>query len=135
MVLCVRINEAQNSQVLYTALSSFLRLNKILCGIKHGSSPYLEKKKIIVQNRKGFMLLFPLTLARIKENENIESRILIGCAAYTMKPVLYSVCCEENIVDEAVFWSTVQDELTRIKSSFVENIHSLPKLSFSICHY
>ena len=49
------------------------------------------------------MLLFPLTLARIKENENTESRILIGCAPYTMKPVLYSVGCEENIVDEVVF--------------------------------
>ena len=48
------------------------------------------------------MLLFPLTLARIKENENTESRILIGCAPCTMKPVL-TVCCEENIVDEAVF--------------------------------
>ena len=29
------------------------------------------------------MLLFPLPFARNKENENIESRILIGCALYT----------------------------------------------------
>jgi len=32
----------------------------------------LDKKKIIARN---------------KENGNIESRILIGCAPYTMKPV------------------------------------------------
>ena len=45
------------------------------------------------------MLLFPLPLARNKENENIESRILIGCA-----PCTYSAGCEEKIaVYEAVF--------------------------------
>ena len=39
----------------------------------------------------------------------------------------YSASCEEKIaVDEAILRSTVQDELTRIKNSFVENIHSLP---------
>jgi len=35
-------------------------------------TPYLEKKKIIVQRSRGFsLLLFPLPLARNKENENI----------------------------------------------------------------
>ena len=33
------------------------------------------------------MLLFPLPLARNKENGNIEFRILIGCVPYTMKSV------------------------------------------------
>ena len=69
----------------YTTLSSFLQLNKTLCGIKHGSTPYLEKKKIIGQRRRGFsMLLFPFHLARNKENGNIESRILIDCSPCTM---------------------------------------------------
>ena len=59
-----------------------------MCGIKHGSTSYLEKKKIIVQRRRGFsMLLFLLLFARNKENGNIESRILIGYAPCTMKPV------------------------------------------------
>ena len=49
---------------------------------------------------------------------------------------LYSAGCKEKIaVDEALFWSTAQDELTRIMHSFVENIHSLPILSYPICHY
>ena len=49
---------------------------------------------------------------------------------------LYSAGCEEKIaVDEVVLLSTVQDELIRIKNSFVENIHSLPNLSYPICHY
>ena len=49
---------------------------------------------------------------------------------------LYSASCEEKIaVDEALFWISVLDELTRIKNSFVENIHSLPNLSYPICHY
>ena len=38
----------------YATLSSFLLLNRTLCGIKHGSTFYLEKKKIIVQRRRGF---------------------------------------------------------------------------------
>ena len=68
----------------YTTLSSCLRLNRTLCWI-NGSTPYLEKKKIIGERRRGFsMLLFPLPLARNKENWNIESRILIGCALCTM---------------------------------------------------
>jgi len=42
--------------------------------------PTLKKKKIIVQRKRGFsMLLFPLPLARNKENI-----ILIGCAPCTM---------------------------------------------------
>ena len=72
----------------YTTLSIFLRLNRTLCGIKHRSTPYLEKKKIIVQRRRGFsILLFPLPFARNKENGNIEFRILIGCVPYTLKSV------------------------------------------------
>ena len=53
------------------------------------------------------MLLFPLPFS--KKNGNIES----------WKPMhyeagLYSVGCKEMIaVDEAVFWSTSRDELTR----------------------
>ena len=48
---------------------------------------------------------------------------------------LYSAMWKEKIaVAEAIFWSTVQDELTRIKNSFVENIHFLPNLSYPICH-
>ena len=49
---------------------------------------------------------------------------------------LYFAGCEEKIdVDKAVFWSTVQDKLTRIKNSFVEKIHSFPNLSYPICYY
>ena len=49
----------------YTTLSSFLQLNGTLCGLKHGSTPYLGKK----EKNSGFSLsLFPLPLARNKEN-------------------------------------------------------------------
>ena len=48
---------------------------------------------------------------------------------------LYSAGSETKIaVDEAVFWSTVRDELKRIKNSFVKNIHYLPNLSYPIFH-
>ena len=49
---------------------------------------------------------------------------------------LYSADCEEKIVvDEALFWNTVRDVITRIKNSFVEDFHSFPNLSYPICHY
>ena len=49
---------------------------------------------------------------------------------------LYSAGCKEKLaVDEAVFCRSVRDELTRIKNSFVEIIHSFPNLSYLICHY
>jgi len=49
--------------------------------------PIWKKKKIIVQRRRGFSLsLFSFPLAKNKENGNIESRILIGCALCTMLP-------------------------------------------------
>ena len=116
----------------YTTLSNFMQLNRTLCGIKHGSTSYLEKKKIIVQRRRGFsMILFPLPLARNKENGNTENRILIGCAlckknCFILCRLRGKNCCRR---------STVRDELTRIKNSFLKNIHSLPNLSFPICHY
>jgi len=43
-------------------------MRETLCGMKHGSAPYLGKKKIIS------MPLFPLHLARNNENGNIESK-------------------------------------------------------------
>ena len=50
------------------------------------------------------MLLFPLTLARNKENGNIKSRILIFLCTMHYDTGLYSVGCGENIaVDEAIF--------------------------------
>ena len=46
----------------------------------------------------------------------------------------YSTGCKEMIaVDKAVFWSSVKDELTRIKNSFINNIHSFPNLSYPVC--
>jgi len=40
-----------------------------------------------VQRRRGFSFsLFPFPLARNKENGNIENRILIGYAPFTMIP-------------------------------------------------
>ena len=73
--------------------------------MKHGSTPYLEKKKTIVQRGRGFfMLLFPFPLARNKENGNIKRRILIGCAPCTMIPVYTLSAGKEKIaVDEAIF--------------------------------
>ena len=48
---------------------------------------------------------------------------------------LYSASCKEKIsVDEAVFWSTVWDELKRKKIFFIKNIHSLPNLTYPISH-
>jgi len=61
----------------YTTLSNFLWLKRTLYGIKHDSTPYLEKrKKIIVQRRRGFsMLLFflPLPETRKMETYKVES--------------------------------------------------------------
>jgi len=54
-----------------------LWLKRTLYGIKHDSTPYLEKrKKIIVQRRRGFsMLLFflPLPETRKMETYKVES--------------------------------------------------------------
>ena len=48
----------------------------------------LGKKENNSAKKEGFLYaLFPLPLARRKENGNIEFRILIGCVPYTMKPV------------------------------------------------
>jgi len=58
-----------------------------------------KKKKIIVQRRRGFsMLLFPLLLARNKENGIIESRILIGCAPFTMIPVYALLAARKRLL-------------------------------------
>ena len=110
----------------YTTLFSFLRLNRTLCGIKHCSTPYLEKKKIIVQRRRGFsMLLFPLPLARSKENGNIEFRILIGCVPYTMKSVYTLPAASKNLLQTRLYSEALSVmNLPRIKNSFVNNIHS-----------
>ena len=66
----------------------------------------MGKTKIIVQRGGVERSLIPLPLARNKENENIESRILIGCTMYTMQyhTGLYSAGCKENIaVDKPGF--------------------------------
>ena len=92
LVPCVSIKRAQNSQVLIQLSPVSCNWTEPMCGIKHGSTPYLENKNIIVQRRRGFfMLLFPLPLARNKKNEYIENRIMIGCAPCTMIPV-YILC-------------------------------------------
>ena len=63
------------------------------------------------------MLLFPIPLARNKDPETIH----IGCAACTMILVYNLSGCKEKIaVDEDIFCSTVQDELTRIKFFFLK---------------
>ena len=134
--MCKYQSKLKTVRFLYNSLHFFLRLNRTLCGIKHGSTPYLENKKIIVQRRRGFsLLLFPLPFARNKENENIESRILIGCALYTKNRFKLCRLQGKDAVDKAVFWSTVWDEVTRIKNCLVENIHSLPNRSYPIWHY
>ena len=75
----------------YTTLSSFLLLNRTLCGIKNGRTLYLEKNR-----KRGFsMLLFPHPFARNNENGNIESRILIGCVPYTIK-LVYTLPAARN---------------------------------------
>jgi len=70
----------------YRTLSSFLWLNRTLCGITWQYT-LLGKKKIIVQSGEVSLLLFPLPLTRNKENGTVESRILTGCAPCTMIPV------------------------------------------------
>jgi len=47
----------------------------------------LGKKKYNSAEKKGFLSLFPFPLARNNENANIDSRILIGYAPYTLIPV------------------------------------------------
>ena len=116
----------------YTTFSSFLLLNRTLCEIKHGSTSYLEKKKIIVQRRRGYsMLPFTLPLARNKENGNIEFRILIGCVPYTMKPV-YTLpaakkgFCRGGFILKHCPWWTYQE------SRILLSIISTPSLTFLI---
>ena len=71
------------------------------------------------------MLLFPLPFARNKENGKINLESWYRLCTIHYETGLYSSGCKEKIaVEKAVFWSTVQTELTRIKNFFVENIHS-----------
>ena len=47
-------SELQHSQVLIQLSPSFLWLNRTLCGIKHGSTSYLEKMKNNSAEKEGF---------------------------------------------------------------------------------
>ena len=83
--MCSKHQGSSKQSGSYATLSSFLRLNRTLCGIKQGSTPYLEKKKIIVQRRRGFSMIFlPLPLVRNKENGNIEveSWLVVHCSLW-----------------------------------------------------
>ena len=111
----------------YTNLSSFLWLNKTLCGITWQFTLYFEKKKILVQRRRSFSLsLFPFHLARNKENVNIESRILIGCAFVSLQEsrILSSIIFTPSpsflipfVIIKAEFW---QDILIMFKPRLVQ---------------
>ena len=72
-----------NSQMISSlSLSpSILWLSRTLCGIKHGSTPYSEKK----ENNRRVSLCFssPLLLPETWKMET-ENRILIGCAPCTL---------------------------------------------------
>jgi len=96
--MCKHEESSEQLRFLYiTTLSSFLWLNRTLCGIICQYTPYTWKKKKII------VLLFPFPLARNKENGSIESRILIGCEPCN-DTGLYSAGFKEKIdVDEAVF--------------------------------
>ena len=92
----------------YTALPSFTRLSRALCGRKYGRTIYYDKKKIIAHRDWSFsMLLFPLSLARNKKNRNIESRIYGRLCTMQNDTGLYSFSCKERCaVEEALFLST-----------------------------
>ena len=98
----------------YTALPSFTRLSRALCGRKYGRTIYYDKKKIIAHRDWSFsMLLFPLSLARNKKNRNIESRIYGRLCTIQNDGGLYSAsgsysasCKEWCAVEEALFLST-----------------------------
>ena len=108
LVLCVGIKGAQNSQVFFTTISSFLWLNRTLCGITWQCT-LLGKKEIIVQRRRGFStLLFPLHLARRDRNSvNLGLESWWVCTMH-YDTSLYSAGCKEKMdVEEAIFWSTV----------------------------
>ena len=110
-----------------TIFSSFLWLNRTLCGIKHGSTPFLEKNNSA--KKEGFaMLLFPLPLVRNKENGNIENRF--QCTKHHD-----IILCRLRGKDCCRIMHCVRDELTRIKNSFAKNIHSEPNHSYPICYY
>ena len=64
--------ELRIDRFLYNSLQ-FLAAEQNPVWNKTCSTSYLEKKKIIVQRRRGFsIVLFPLPFARNKENVNIE---------------------------------------------------------------
>jgi len=61
-------------------------------------NPNWKKKKILVQRRRSFSLsFFPFPLARNKENGNIESRILIASAPFTIQhSATEKDCCKRG---------------------------------------
>ena len=115
--MCVSINEAQNSQVLK-------QLSPVSCGwtnpvwINMAVHPNWKKEEYnSAGSGGGSLLLFPFSLARNKENGNIESWILRLC---TMQYYigLYSAGCKEKIaIDETVFWNTVSE--MKLKESII----------------
>ena len=86
----------------------------------------MEKKENNSAEKEGFLSfsLFLFPLARNNENGNIENRILI--AIHYVTGVILCGCKEKIAVDQAVLYSKhcVRGELTRIKNSFVEKLHS-----------
>jgi len=70
----------------------------MLCGITWQYT-LIRKKKRKEQRRRGFSLfLFPFPLSRNKENGNMESRILIGCAPCTMIPVYTLLAARKSLL-------------------------------------
>ena len=109
-------------------------LNRTLCGITWQCT-LLGKRENNSAEKKGF-LYASLTSPSCQKHGNIENRFLIGCAPCTMKPVYILLaartsCCRRG----SILRHCVQDELTRIKNLFVENIFSQPNLSYPICYY
>ena len=77
------------------------------------------------------MLLFPLPLARNKENGNTEFRFLIGCVPYTVKPV-YTLPAARKKLPQMRLYSEALSEMNLQESRILMSIISTPSLTFLI---
>ena len=78
------------------------------------------------------MLLFPLPLARNKENGNIKSKILIGCATCTMIPVYTLLAARTRLLLTRLYSKALSEMNFLQESRILLSKISTPCLTFLI---
>ena len=92
LVLCVQGSSEKSG--FYTTLQA--EQNTVLNDM--AVHPTWKKRKLKCREDSFFSLFFPLPLARNNENGNIESRILRGCASFTMIPVYTLPAARQRLI-------------------------------------